>query len=157
MIHEDSMSIQELDYYDAKTLFHENFEDHVREVYGADAKVNINETLLLEAAVNNNIVMLGIKDQDTYIGYMSFYITQQHHTGKLVAVTDCFYIKPQYRGVKSFNLLVQAFKDAEKLLLDEFNCDDFYVVMGVNLKSKAFISKLGLQPADIVYKKELKG
>lgn len=106
----------------------------------------------LEEAGNLKIYMVG--DETTpAIGYMIIMATPlPHHKGKMAAITDCFYIVPEYRRSGAMHTLVDAVKkDLSLVGIDQFN-----ITANVNFKgAEAMAKALGMVELETTYTFEL--
>lgn len=136
--------------------------EHWEEVGGIagcpEIKVNIDPIAYKQLEDMNILVSLGLFTSDNcLIGYLTATIGESHqHKGILTAQTDGFFIRPSYRGYKTFKAIITMFKIMESILKNEYNVQYFFMRTNTNKNLRRLADSLDYTEACIEYVKRLK-
>lgn len=139
------------------------FEKHWEEIgmVGSNGKLelNLNVNYYLDLEAKGQLLCMGLKnDEGRYVGYLDYIIYDHyHHTGSAFAYTDAFIIDKEYRTLNGFKTVLKMFKDAEKILKEEFNVGHIQMVFSVGNDLSRLAQRLGYRDSDILMVKALEG
>lgn len=156
------MSIQQISFDEACHKFYQDFVKHSKEVavhtFGDAADLNIDFQSYELMEDHGNFAGFVIKSDLTNIdiGYISILMyNHPHHSHIKIAMTDCFYINPKYRGYRSFFMILNAFRKIEKLLREKYKVDYMFLGTRFHKDLSMLAMMLDFAPSEVVYSKKL--
>jgi len=139
-----------------RPMFKEHW-DEIGMVGSQDLELDVNEEHYKFLDKNKMYLALALKtEEDKLIGYLSIFVHSHiHHQNVNFATVDCFLIKREYRNLNGFVSIIKMFKQAEKILKDEFSVKYFHFACSVNNPLEGLAKRLGFVPSDMLYLKKL--
>lgn len=137
-------------------LFKKHWEE-IGMVGSEGLSLNINEDYYKALNACGQYLAIGLRnDDDKLIGYLSLMVyNHPHHEGTNFALTDCFIVDKDYRGLSVFKSIIKMFKLAEKILIQEFNVTHMQFVCSVGKDLTPLAKRMGYIPSDIMFIKKL--
>lgn len=150
------MRIEQVSYTQAHQEMHEEMQDHWDEVpFGPyHMPLNLDHESYMAAEDEGYARYYLVYVEDTAVAYMSIFATPMiQHKGELSAVTDAFYVAPDYRNGGVFGKLLEFVEQDLKA------CGIRFFTVGTNPmykgKTGQFLDHVGYCKTEVQYTKEL--
>lgn len=127
--------------------------EHVSEISIISDKANLNHDYYQYLEDTNQHLLITVRDNNEFIGYVSVIITSNpHYAHRLAAYVDAIYVKKSYRTTRVPVKLIAAMEQE----LKSSKVDDIYFNSKIGLnKLNSTLNKLGYTDVEIISYKRL--